>query len=148
MRALLGILCVGLGCGGGERSPPNTPLSPAQLTNPDGTKFVPPSAVEGERVAGEKYIVPDDVDRIVMADEAPGRETRAAGSFRLCLDNAGQVVSVTMLRSTGIPNYDRKIIRTILTTWRYRPFMIEGHPYAICTIVSYIYNQRPGGLMH
>src|SRR5262249_52927108 len=144
MRATWAILCVGLGCGG-TAPPPDAPHAPAQ---PGAMKFVPPTAVEGKRVSGNNAIEPDDLDKAKLAEEAKGREARAAGSFQLCLDKLGQVASVTMTRTTGIPNYDRKIIRTIETTWRYSPFLIDGFPHPICTTVSFIYRQSPVPKQH
>jgi hypothetical protein len=49
--------------------------------------------------------------------------------------------AVVPLRSTNIPEYDRKIIREMMT-WQYSPFLDHGTPVPVCTAVTFIYSQR------
>lgn len=105
----------------------------------------PARAFEGRRIAGEKMIVPNDLDKTDL-QQSVGGNARSAGAFKICLATSGSIELVNTLRSTGIPNYDRKIIRTITDTWRYSPFMVDGVAKPVCTVVTFIYTQHGGGI--
>jgi hypothetical protein len=95
--------------------------------------------LEGQRIAGEKLIRPDEVT--TMEINRSGKE-RVVGSFKLCLSVGGVVTSVTMVKSTGFPAYDAKINNTIHSEWRYRPYNVNGKPVPVCTAVTFIYTQH------
>src|SRR5438874_1475224 len=65
-----------------------------------------------------------------------------AASFKLCLDDTGAVVTVRGLKSTGYPAYDDKLRMTILDTWKYKPYLVNGQPVPVCTAVTFIYTQE------
>ncbi|MGE3545640.1 MAG: energy transducer TonB, partial [Kofleriaceae bacterium] len=67
---------------------------------------------------------------------------RVIGSFKLCIDASGKIISVSRLRSTGFVGYDATIINTIRNTWSYRPFTVNGKPVPVCTAVTFIYSLR------
>ena len=54
---------------------------------------------------------------------------------------AGNVASVTQLKSTGFAAHDARIIEQ-MRTWTYRPFLIDGKPAPVCTAVTFIYSQH------
>jgi hypothetical protein len=70
------------------------------------------------------------------------RKDRLIGSFKLCLTVAGEIGSVTQLKSTGFGAYDQKILRTIRGEWRYKPFEVNGKAVPVCTAVTFIYSQK------
>lgn len=108
-------------------------------TNPHaGFRNVASGIMETIRIAGEKEIYPDPITRDRIS--ALGTH-KLVGSFKLYVNARGAITSVTMLTSTGSMPYDRKIERTIYS-WRYQPFMIDGKPTPVSTIVTYIYTQR------
>jgi protein TonB len=113
--------------------PPPPPPPPAPPPN------VTPNAVEALRVAGEKYITPDDVTKTEI--NRSGKD-RLIGSYKLCLTAEGNISSVNQLKSTGFPAYDQKIQTTIRGEWRYRPFMVNGKATPVCTAVTFIYSQK------
>lgn len=115
------------------------PFGPRPVAAPGGGPgSVPPQALEVYRIAGDKLIVPTDADKTMIHNSG---QSRFLGSFKLCLDTRGEVANVAMLKSTGIFGYDRRIERT-LYSWRYRPFLVDGQPTAVCTAVTFIYSQR------
>lgn len=118
-------------------SPPPVPPPP-----PPPPQNVAPTALEAQRVAGEKNIVPDDKTKTEIARSG---KDRLIGSFKLCLSVDGDVMLVQQLRSTGFPDYDAKIAREIRQHWRYTPFLINGAPAPVCTAVTFIYSQRAPG---
>lgn len=112
------------------------PPPPPPPTNPVN---VPPSLLEGQRIAGDKYIQPDDKTKVSIMQSG---KDKVIGSFKLCLSELGDVRSTTMLKSTGFAAYDRKLETEMRTTWRYRPFQINGRNTAVCTAVTFIYTQQ------
>lgn len=118
---------------GAPPPPPPPPPPPAPPQN------VPPTLLEGSRIAGEKMIVPDDVTKTEI--QRSGKD-RLIGSFKLCLTNGGVVSSVKMLKSTGFPAYDNKILGKMRNEWRYKPYLVNGKAVPVCTAVTFIYTQK------
>jgi len=113
---------------GGPPPPPPPPMPP---------RNVPPTALEANRIAGDKAIEPDDPTKVMI--ERSGK-TRLVTSYKLCLDIAGTPAIVSMLKSSGYPAYDAKIMRT-MRQWRYRPYLINGNAVPVCTAVTFVYSQ-------
>jgi hypothetical protein len=113
------------------RRPPPPPPAPPQN--------VPPTALDANRIAGEKNIIPDDVTKTEISRS--GKE-KLIGSYKLCITAAGTISSVGQLKSTGFPAYDSKIQNTIRGEWRYRPFIVNGKAAPVCTAVTFIYSQK------
>jgi protein TonB len=111
--------------------PPPPPPAPPQI--------VPPTLLEGSRIAGDKIIVPDDVTKTEI--QRSGKD-RIIGSFRLCLTVEGSVSSVNTIKQTGFPAYDGKIAAKIRSEWRYKPYMVNGKAVPVCTAVTFIYSQK------
>ena len=99
--------------------------------------MLPPTLLETVRVKGDKYIVPDDATK---RDIGRSGKDKVIGSYKLCVDVNGDVASVKMLKSTGFPGYDFKIVDE-MKQWGYRPYMINGAAVPVCTAVTFIYTQ-------
>jgi len=117
----------------GAPPPPPPPPPPAPPQN------VPPTMLEGSRIAGDKMIVPDDVTKTEI--QRSGKD-RVIGSFKLCLTVSGDIQSVNMLKSTGFGSYDSRILSTIKGSWRYKPYNVNGKAVPVCTAVTFIYSQK------
>jgi periplasmic protein TonB len=113
--------------------PPPPPPPPAPPPN------VAPTALDANRIAGEKNIVPDDVTKTEI--QRSGKD-KLVGSYKLCITAEGNIAQVNQLKSTGFPSYDQKISSTIRGEWRYRPFMVNGKATPVCTAVTFIYSQK------
>ena len=113
--------------------PPPPPPPPAPPQN------VPPTALDANRISGEKNIVPDDVTKTEISRSG---KDKLIGSYKLCITVDGNIASVTQLKSTTFPAYDQKIINTIRGEWRYRPFMVNNKAAPVCTAVTFIYSQH------
>lgn len=118
---------------GAPPPPPPPPPPPAPPQN------VPPTLLEGSRIAGDKMIVPDDVTKTEIQRSG---KNRIVGSFKLCLTVTGAISSITMLKSTGFPAYDNKIQSKMRSEWRYKPYMVNGKAVPVCTAVTFIYSQK------
>jgi outer membrane biosynthesis protein TonB len=106
--------------------------------NATAPRNVSPQELEAHRIRGDKMIVPDDVDKAAIA--ASGKN-RVVASFKLCVDDGGNVIQVTLLKSCGFPGYDRKILSE-MAGWQYSPVEIDGTPVPVCSAVTFIYSQR------
>ncbi len=121
----------GVGTGPPPPPPPPPPPAPPQV--------VPPTMLEGSRIAGEKNIIPDDVTKTDI--QRSGKE-KIVISFKLCITVNGDVSNVTMLKSSTYPAYDQKILRTIKNEWKYKPYAVNGKVVPVCTAVTLIYSQK------
>ncbi len=117
----------------GTASPPPPPPPAAPIT-------VPPSLLERQRISGSKLIVPDAKTK---ADMLATGKTKVVASMKLCIDDKGDVTSVSLLKSSGFPTYDRKLT-VEMRQWLYRPYKMNGKPMPVCTAVTFIYDaSRP-----
>lgn len=81
-----------------------------------------------------------------MARLGVGQAVRTANgklvtAYKLCIDTAGAVAVVEMLKPSGFPMYDAKLQRE-MRLWRYTPFTVDGVAKPVCTSVTFIYQQR------
>jgi hypothetical protein len=83
--------------------------------------------------------MPDDQTK---TDMQRAGKAKIVGTWKLCLDDAGNVSRVTKLKGTGFAAYDTLITNVIRGTWRYRPVFIDGRPTPVCTAVTIIYSQK------
>lgn len=97
-------------------------------------KIVPQVALEASRISGEKDIQPPNN----VATKISREGKRVVGVVKMCLNGAGTVKSLNMLKSTGHPTYDAKI-KSKMRLWKYRPFKVNGKSVPVCTSVTFIY---------
>ena len=116
----------------GSPTPPPPPPPPAPPQN------VPPTLLEGSRIAGDKNIVPNDVTKTEI--QRSGKD-KIVGSYKLCITVDGNVSTISQLKSTGFGAYDSKI-QGEMHNWRYRPYMVNGKAVPVCTAVTFIYSQK------
>ena len=122
--------------GGVQGAPPPPPPPPPPPAPPQN---VPPTMLEGQRIAGEKMIRPNDVTKTEIQRSG---KSRVVGSFKICLTVDGAPSSViTLGKGTGFPSYDAKILSE-MRQWRYRPYMVNGKAVPVCTAVTFIYTQN------
>jgi hypothetical protein len=119
--------------GGSVMRPPAPPPAPKSVAHTVAPQNVPPSALEAQRVAGDKMVMPDDGTKTAIAES--GKE-KVVGSWKLCVDEHGDIFSIHPLKSTGFPAYDVGI-EIAMSQWRYQP-----QPVPVCTAVTFIYSQH------
>jgi serine/threonine protein kinase len=115
------------------------PTLPAQPAPPAPPQTVLPTALDANRVAGEKDILPDER---TQADIHRSGVEKIVGSYKVCISVEGTIAAVTQLKSTGFPSYDATIQDTIRSKWRYRPYLVNGKATPVCTAVRFIYLQK------
>jgi protein TonB len=112
--------------------PPPPPPPPAPPQN------IAPTALEQQRVSGDKNIFPDDVTKTEIQRSG---KTQLMVPVKVCIDRGGAIASVKVMKSSGFPAYDQKLTREI-NKWRYRPFMVNGAPTPVCSAIQFIYRQK------
>jgi len=123
------VLCVVAACGA-ERA------EQREARRGDEPKTVPITAMR--LVSGDKAVVPGDHTKVEIQSSGNARIT---GTFKLCADATGHVVSATAARSTGWPDYDLKIIRAV-SRYAYEPFIADGRAIPVCSNITFIYAQH------
>ena len=114
--------------GGKLDAPPPPPAKP---------KLVAPQVVRGLRQSGEDQISPDDTTKMKMQRDGLNQ---VIATIKMCLSARGTVTSLSVLKSSGYPSYDRKI-QSKMRQWRYKPYRADGKPVPVCTPVTFIYRQ-------
>jgi hypothetical protein len=117
--------------------PPHGPPAP-QDHSASRPMVVPPNALAQNRVKGNTAIEPDDPTKIEIRK---AKLDRVVASLKLCVDVAGKVESVTLLKSSNFEAYDAKLSREI-AAWEYSPYQVDGHPVPVCTAVTFVYTQH------
>jgi protein TonB len=118
----------------GAPPPPPPPPPPAP---PPPPQVVPQQAIEAQRISGEKQIVPDEPTKIQISRSG---QSRIVTTVKMCLSGSGNVSSLSVLKASGFPAYDRKI-KAKMRQWKYQPFKVNGKPVPVCTSVTFIYSQ-------
>lgn len=124
-----------------DKAPPieTLPLPPPPSRSKKRTLVLAsPVLIEGKRIAGERTITPNDVDRYAIQQAG---SPQVMGTFRVCIDDTGVVESVLPMRSTGLAGYDAKIIKA-MQQWKYSPYIVDDEAVPVCTAVTFIYSQR------
>jgi hypothetical protein len=106
---------------------------------PAGPQLVAPSVLEANRMSGDRAIVPD-----AATQGAIGRSgaDKIISTFKLCVAADGKIDVVTQMKASGFPEYDEKIRNEIRKDWRYRPYLVNGKPQAVCTALRFVYSQK------
>ncbi len=114
---------------GAPPPPPPPPPQPPQVVNQQ--------QLEQKRVAGEKQIIPDDDVKLQISRAGA---SRVVATVKICINEGGAVEGLTVVKSSGYPSYDRKILAK-MRQWRYSPYQVNGKAVAVCSPVTFIYNQ-------
>jgi hypothetical protein len=89
------------------------------------------------RISGNRLVVPDDKTKTAIHNAGI---SRVVGTYQFCINEAGHIGDLAMLRSTGVPPYDAEILREI-SHWEYAPYVDEGKVIPVCTAVTFVYTQ-------
>jgi serine/threonine protein kinase len=132
-------------------APPPTPApapAPSVATPPPAVAAAPaatapqvitPAALEANRIAGEKVILPDSITQDAI--NRAGAES-VVSTFKVCVGADGNISMIAPMKGSGFAAYDEKIRSTVRATWRYRPFIASGRPTPVCTALRFVYAQR------
>jgi len=105
----------------------------------DDTRDSPPTisqhTLESLRTSGTPS-VPDELEQRALDADLAARSASSRELFawlRVCIDAEGQVSSVEPFMTTALPAL-ASFVRTA-ATWRHRPFLVDGRPTPVCSLV-------------
>lgn len=101
-------------------------------------RVIPPNVMTGLRISGETQIQPPDTVKTEMHRSG---QDRATANYQVCLDASGNVASARALKSSGYPSYDARLASAI-STWRYRPYSLDGKGIPVCSVVTFIFAMK------
>jgi hypothetical protein len=90
---------------------------------------------EATRLAGTTKFVPS-----ARVQDTLGHQSTSA-AFLVCADATGAVESTLPLASTGFPNFDHELMRTMLE-WKFAPYVVNDEASPVCRPVSFVFNER------
>ena len=121
--------------------PPKPRTDPPVVKDPP---IVPPTIAKGLRERGDERILPSRTTQLAMVHDGT---TQVRGTFRLCVDERGDVTSVRTLSSTGYADYDDALVEG-MRGWHYRPYLVQradepARPMPMCTVQMFVYRITP-----
>ena len=121
-------------CGPGDGSGSATPKKKQDevKTQPP---IVPPDVIRGMRLSGETQVHPNDIDKNAMLRDG---KDRVIAVFKTCVNEAGSVAAVTMMKSSGYREYDQALSQAMFG-WHYKAYEIGGRAVTVCGIVTFVY---------
>lgn len=118
-------------CGAGSGS-----AAPEKTTKVTAPIIVTPTVIKGLRTSGETQIHPPlPVKTTMLRDGA----SKVVATLRLCVGTAGEVSSVTVLKSSGYAGYDAALDDG-LRRWHYRSYEVDGRKVPVCGVVTFVYS--------
>ena len=114
-----------------------TDITPPETKKPEPTrtKTVSEGMVSGLFKKGERQIRPSSTVKTTIARSS---KKKVHGIIHTCIGTTGRVVSAKVLKSTGYPSYDAKLLGGV-RRWQYDPYKFEGRPIKVCTAINFIY---------
>ncbi len=91
---------------------------------PEKPKFVPPAVMERQRAHTVEPIWPPAAKAAGITGEV---------LLKACTDAEGNVVDVQIVRGNAV--FDDAAV-TAVRQWRYRPYMVDDRPTALCGIIK------------
>lgn len=68
--------------------------------------------------------------------------TKLVAVVRMCLRPSGRVDTLRILKPSGYPAYDRRLLSR-MRQWRYRPWLVDGKAVPLCTFMAFIESSEP-----
>lgn len=126
------------GSGGGSAAAAAPASSTASSNEPARPVPIAPSALELQRVAGNTDVQPSNQTRSTMIRNGV---SGVKGTVRLCVDTTGSVTESKLTEATGYDEYDKKLVAAV-RNWRFRPYVIGGQVFAVCSTAEFVYVPR------
>lgn len=114
--------------------PPAESIEPAE--SPD-VSYESGQVIEARRISGSRAIMPSAAVRIAMKEL--GRSILEA-RVTLCLSSSGLVQRLRIAKSSEAASYDLSLLET-MRMWRYSPYVLDGEPLPVCTVITFLYKQ-------
>lgn len=95
--------------------------------------------LEQLRLSGQTQIEPSTSERLLM--EQCG-VSRLVVSLKVCMDAAGVPSGTELVSASRLPDYEARLIAAV-SQWRYRPYVAESRPSAVCGPVTFAFAAAP-----
>jgi len=103
----------------------------------DVVPTVVPDVLEGLRTAGELAPhLPREIGDQLELEAAPGAHS-AYTWFKVCVDETGAVTSAQERETTSVAA--SHAFADVVAAWRFNPFVIDGKPHSVCSLMRVIY---------
>jgi TonB family protein len=97
-------------------------------------RTVPFAVLDKLRTGGTREVAPDDADRSTLT--AAGKN--AVAVVKLCVKSTGAISKLQLIKSSGTPSYDDKILRE-MKNWTFGPITVDGQPADACSPVTFAF---------
>lgn len=124
----------GEAAGAGAPGLPRVPGAPAVVGRTLGAK-----ELEQLRLTGQTQIEPQASERRLMAQCGV---SRVVVSLKVCVDAAGVPAAVELVSPSRLPDYEAQLAEAV-RRWRYRPYVVESRPSAVCGPVTFAFSPAP-----
>lgn len=95
--------------------------------------------LEQQRLSGQTQIEPSASERRLMAQCGVAR---LVVSLEVCLDTEGVPSATTLVSASRLPDYEARLLEAV-RQWRYRPYVVESRPSAVCGPVTFAFAVAP-----
>jgi TonB family protein len=89
--------------------------------------------IEALRLTGTTKVAPDAA---TQAEIKQSGDTKVEGTFVVCINSAGRVGRVAVLKTTGYAAYDRKLEAEV-RSWTYKPWLVKNKAVHACSTGSF-----------
>jgi TonB family protein len=127
--------CVGDHCGPAEEP---KPVIEKKQEIDEGPEIVIPAVIKGMRKRGNTQIQMSEVDKTQLLRAG---KHRANATVKVCVSANGSVMSLAIVRGSGISGWDAAILAAV-RAWEYEPHRIGKRAVPVCGMVTFLYEIR------
>jgi TonB family protein len=101
----------------------------------EAPRLIAPAVLKSLRVTGGDQI---DAPDLVQAQMVRDEHKKTSATVKVCVGTSGEVSSASMLKSSGYPAFDERILNGV-RAFRYKSYTVEGRAVPVCSAVMFIY---------
>jgi serine/threonine-protein kinase len=106
-----------------------------QPASTEAPRLIAPGVLKSLRVSGGDQI---DAPDLVQAQMVRDEHKKTSATVKVCVGTGGEVSSASMLKSSGYPAFDERILNGV-RAFRYKSYTVEGRAVPVCSAVMFIY---------
>ncbi len=111
------------------------PMPAAQPAAAEAPRLVAPAVLKSLRVSGGDQI---DAPDLVQAQMQRDEHKKTSATVKVCVGAGGEVSSASMLKSSGYPAFDERILNGV-RAFRYKSYTVDGRAVPVCSAVMFVY---------
>jgi len=106
-------------------------------TRPEKASVIAQNVLQGLRISGDTAIHPSSATQALMLRDGA---TDVIGVLKVCVARDGRT-SASIAATTKYADYDARLVAGA-RDWQYRPYMRDGVPVPVCSMVTFHYRIR------